>query len=195
MIAESHFVKIIESLERIEQLVISKKVLGASTVEPVRYRTLGWTTVGLFILGKKNYLERFQAALARVTLEQLDDWPFGQCLLELAFGKFSDATKKALDKNGNWLMAGIKAGIPIVNANDETGFQDWLDGRVVEYKNRTRMSTYDEHGCTKFGNSITIDYFGITLCKLAATRALKFEIDSPYFPLKLLTPLNLCTQG
>ncbi len=187
--AHLYLMKALKTFEELEQFASSREVLEVIQNQPVRPRAFDWLIIGVFMTGNKACLKRLQKVMTRFKLEQSVVWPVGQCFLELAFGGLSDVMKKAVERHEARLMLSTNAGAVIVNDNDSIAFPSWLNQRVTEFKNRARMSVYEEHGCTKFGNRTAIDFYGIVLCKLAASRKMKFQVESPYFPQELLNPL------
>lgn len=156
--------------------------------ENLSARDLEWFMVGVLMAADPATTRSAARLFSHARIVAREEFPYEPFLAFCIQGDLEQARWLASCKPDIPLQQTLSPLMRAIVEQDGQIFAEALRDREVAFRARSRMRTFDEHGCTKFGNSVQLDFFGIAMCQIALDLGLSFQVDSPYYPLVCMRP-------
>lgn len=151
---------------------------------------LQWFMVGVMMAGQPQQTVEAATLLLHRRVVGHERYPYEKFMAACVLGEEALARK----------LAGVRCDMPLQRSldgigqaivdSDQAAFDTLLLARVDAFVARTRMRTYDEHGCTKFANRVQLDTFGIAMCQIALAQGLRVNVQADFYPSVYLRAWN-----
>lgn len=154
-------------------------------------RDLQWVMVASMLDSDAGHVRRTARLLMHPRIVRADDFPYELIIAALALAE-EDAARRWMSQDPKApLHRSLHGAFGAILDHDQEALNQWLEARVKEFGARSRKHTYEEHGCTKWGNRAMLDCFAIALCRIALARGLQITVASDYWPDFFLRPYSL----